>query len=572
MTEMELYKLWCEKAVDDPDLQEELNSIAGDEEAIKDRFYRNLEFGTGGLRGVIGAGAYRLNIYTIRRATQGLADYVNGAFENGSVAIAYDSRIKSDVFAKEAAAVLAANGIKVHIYSELMPTPMLSWAVRYLGCSAGIVVTASHNPAKYNGYKVYGEDGCQITLDVANIVIGKINEVPMFGGAKVMSFDEGVKSGMIDLIGQDVIDAYLEKVSEQGVHTALVADSGLKVVYTPLNGTGNKPVRAILKKIGISEVTVVPEQENPDGNFPTCPFPNPEIKEALAKGLELCKTVKPDLLLATDPDCDRVGIAVPDPDGNYVLFSGNEVGALLLEYICQERTALGTMPENPVAVKTIVTTDICKKIAAEYGVELREVLTGFKFIGEQIGFLEKDGEDKRYIFGFEESYGYLAGSYVRDKDAVVGSMLICEMAAFYRTKGISLLQAREAMYKKYGNYVHTQKSFQCEGASGMERMKEIMTGLRADPPKEIGGLKVVSVADYIASEQTDIATGSKTVLTLPKSDVLAFMLEQGASVIIRPSGTEPKIKAYYTTIGETRDAAAALEEVISEDFKKILGF
>lgn len=572
MTEMELYKLWCEKAVDDPDLQEELNSIAGDEEAIKDRFYRNLEFGTGGLRGVIGAGTYRLNIYTIRRATQGLADYVNGAFENGSVAIAYDSRIKSDVFAKEAAAVLAANGIKVHIYSELMPTPMLSWAVRYLGCSAGIVVTASHNPAKYNGYKVYGEDGCQITLDVANIVIGKINEVPMFGGAKVMSFDEGVKSGMIDLIGQDVIDAYLEKVSEQGVHTALVADSGLKVVYTPLNGTGNKPVRAILKKIGISEVTVVPEQENPDGNFPTCPFPNPEIKEALAKGLELCKTVKPDLLLATDPDCDRVGIAVPDPDGNYVLFSGNEVGALLLEYICQERTALGTMPENPVAVKTIVTTDICKKIAAEYGVELREVLTGFKFIGEQIGFLEKDGEDKRYIFGFEESYGYLAGSYVRDKDAVVGSMLICEMAAFYRTKGISLLQAREAMYKKYGNYVHTQKSFQCEGASGMERMKEIMTGLRADPPKEIGGLKVVSVADYIASEQTDIATGSKTVLTLPKSDVLAFMLEQGASVIIRPSGTEPKIKAYYTTIGETRDAAAALEEVISEDFKKILGF
>lgn len=572
MTEMELYKLWCENAVDDPDLQTELRSIAGDEEAIKDRFYRDLEFGTGGLRGVIGAGAYRLNIYTIRRATQGLADYVNGAFENGSVAIAYDSRIKSDVFAKEAAAVLAANGIKVHIYSELMPTPMLSWAVRYLGCSAGIVVTASHNPAKYNGYKVYGEDGCQITLDVANVVIGKINDVPMFGGAKVMSFDEGVKSGMIDLIGQDVIDAYLEKVSEQGVHTDLVADSGLKVVYTPLNGTGNKPVRAILKKIGISEVTVVPEQENPDGNFPTCPFPNPEIKEALAKGLELCKTVKPDLLLATDPDCDRVGIAVPDPDGNYVLFSGNEVGAMLLEYICQERTALGTMPENPVAVKTIVTTDICKKIASEYGVELREVLTGFKFIGEQIGFLEKDGEDKRYIFGFEESYGYLAGSYVRDKDAVVGSMLICEMAAFYRTKGVSLLQAREAMYKKYGNYVHTQKSFQCEGASGMERMKEIMTGLRTDAPKEIGGLKVVSVADYVASEETDAATGEKTVLTLPKSDVLAFKLEQGASVIIRPSGTEPKIKAYYTTIGETRAEAAKLEEVISEDFKKILGF
>lgn len=572
MTEMELYKLWCEKAVDDPDLQTELKSIEGDEAAIQDRFYRDLEFGTGGLRGVIGAGAYRLNVYTIRRATQGLADYVNSAFENGSVAIAYDSRIKSDKFAKEAAAVLAANGIKVYIYSELMPTPMLSWAVRELKCQAGIVITASHNPAKYNGYKVYGEDGCQITLDVANTVIGKINAVEMFGGAKVMDFEDGIKSGKIEYIKQEVIDKYLDKVAQQGVHTDLVADSGLKVVYTPLNGTGNKPVRAILKKIGIKEVTVVPEQENPDGNFPTCPFPNPEIKEALAKGLELCKTVKPDLLLATDPDCDRVGIAVPDPDGNYVLFSGNEVGAMLLKYICQERTALGTMPKNPVAVKTIVTTDICKKIAAEYNVELREVLTGFKFIGEQIGFLEKEGQDDRYIFGFEESYGYLAGSYVRDKDAVVGSMLICEMAAFYRTKGISLLQAREDMYKKYGNYLHSQKSFQCEGASGMERMKEIMTDLRANPPKAIGGLKVVDIADYLASEETNLETGAKTVLTLPKSDVIAFKLEQGASVIIRPSGTEPKIKAYYTTIGDTRADAEAQEEKLIEDFKGILGF
>lgn len=571
MTEMELYKLWCEKAVDDPDLQTELKSIEGDEAAIQDRFYRDLEFGTGGLRGVIGAGAYRLNVYTIRRATQGLADYVNDAFDNGAVAIAYDSRIKSDKFAKEAAAVLAANGIKVYIYNELMPTPMLSWAVRELKCQAGIVITASHNPAKYNGYKVYGEDGCQITLDVANAVIGKINAVEMFGGAKVMAFEDGIAGGKIEYIKQGVIDKYLDKVSEQGVHTDLVADSGLKVVYTPLNGTGNKPVRAILKKIGIKEVTVVPEQENPDGNFPTCPFPNPEIKEALAKGLELCKTVKPDLLLATDPDCDRVGIAVPDPDGNYVLFSGNEVGAMLLKYICQERTALGTMPEKPVAVKTIVTTDICKKIAAEYGVELREVLTGFKFIGEQIGFLEKDGEDSRYIFGFEESYGYLAGSYVRDKDAVVGSMLICEMAAFYRTKGISLLEAREAMYKEYGNYVHSQSSFQCEGASGMERMKEIMKNLRTNGPKAIGGLNVLSTADYVASEET-AADGTKTVLTLPKSDVLAFNLENGASVIIRPSGTEPKIKAYYTTIGETREDAEKLRDVISEDFKSILGF
>ena len=570
--ETELYQLWCEKAVDDPDLQEELKSVAGDEEAIIDRFYRDLEFGTGGLRGVIGAGAFRLNIYTIRRATQGLADYVNDTYKDAKVAISYDSRIKSDVFARETAAVMAANGIKAYIYPELMPTPCLSWAVRELGCQAGVMVTASHNPAKYNGYKVYGDDGCQITLDAANTVIGKINNVPMFGGAKVIDFEEGIKNGMIEYIDQSVIDKYLDKVAEQGIHTDLVADSGLKVVYTPLNGTGNKPVRAILKKIGIKEVTVVPEQENPDGNFPTCPFPNPEIREALAKGLELCNKVKPDLLLATDPDCDRVGIAVPAPDGSYVLFSGNEVGAMLLKYICQERTALGTMPKAPVAVKTIVTTDICCKIAEEYGVELRNVLTGFKFIGEQIGFLEKDNEADRYIFGFEESYGYLAGSYVRDKDAVVASMLICEMAAFYRTKGITLLQAREELYKQYGNYLHSQESFQCEGASGMERMKEIMADLRNNGPKEIGGLKVVSVADYAASEQTDCASGAKTVLTLPKSDVLAFNLEQGASVIIRPSGTEPKIKAYYTAIGDTRADAEKTEEALKADFKKILGF
>ena len=569
---MSLYKLWCEKATDDADLQTELKNIEGDNDAILDRFYRDLEFGTGGLRGVIGAGSYRMNIYTIRRATQGLADYVNGDFEKGSVAISYDSRIKSDVFAKEAARVLVANGIKVYIYKELMPTPMLSYAVRYFGASAGIMVTASHNPAKYNGYKVYGADGCQITLDVANTVIGKINDVPMFGGAKIVSFEEGLASGMIQYIEQNCIDSYLAKVMEQGIHTDLVAESGLKVVYTPLNGTGNKPVRAILSKIGIKDVTVVPEQENPDGNFPTCPFPNPEIKEALAYGLKLCETVKPDLLLATDPDADRVGIAVPSPAGDYVLFSGNEVGALLMEYICHERKALGTMPEHPVAVKTIVTTDIVSKMAEEYGVELREVLTGFKFIGEQIGFLEAKGEDSRYIFGFEESYGYLAGSYVRDKDAVVASMLICEMAAFYRTKGISLLEARDKMYAKYGNYLHSQESFVCEGASGMERMKEIMADLRTNTPKEIGGLKVLRFGDYMASEEVDLATGAKTAITLPKSDVLAFRLEQNASVIIRPSGTEPKIKAYYTTIGESREAAKKLEATIAGDFKKILGF
>ena len=572
MNEKELYELWCENAVDDPDLQTELKSIAGDDEAIKDRFYRDLEFGTGGLRGVIGAGAYRMNIYTIRRATQGLADYVNDEFKNNpSVAIAYDSRIKSDVFAKTAASVLAANGIKAYIYPELMPTPMLSFAVRELKCSAGIVVTASHNPAKYNGYKVYGSDGCQLTLGAAEIVLNNINNVPMFGGAKYIDFKEGIASGSIEYIGQKVIENYLDNVAKQGIHTELCASSGLKVVYTPLNGAGNKPVRAILDKIGIKDVTVVPEQEYPNGNFTTCPFPNPEIKEALALGLKLCETVKPDLLLATDPDCDRVGIAVPSDNG-YVLFSGNEVGAMLLEYICSERTKLGTMPENPIAVKTIVTTDIAQKIAAEYNVKMIDVLTGFKFIGEQIGFLEDKGEENRYIFGFEESYGYLAGSYVRDKDAVVASMLICEMAAFYRTKGISLIQARENMYAKYGVYKHSQQSFTCEGASGMERMKEIMTSLRTDTPKEIGGLKVTRFDDYMASISVDTASGSQTMITLPKSDVLTFVLTGGASVVIRPSGTEPKIKAYYTTTGKTQAEAAALEEKIADDFKNVLGF
>ena len=433
MNVQELYKLWLEKAVEDGDLQTELKSIAGNENEINDRFYRSLEFGTGGLRGVIGAGTNRLNIYTIRRATQGLADYVNEAFKNPSVAIAYDSRIKSDVFAKNAAGVLAANGIKVYIYSELMPTPMLSFAVRELKCDAGIVITASHNPAKYNGYKVYGDDGCQMTLEAAEIVLNKINAVDMFDGVKIVQFEDGLANGMIEYIKDDVLEAYYNNVIAQGINVDLCATSGLKVVYTPLNGSGNKPVRNILNKIGIKDIVVVAEQENPDGNFTTCPYPNPEIKEALDLGLKLCEKEKPDLLLATDPDCDRVGIAVPSGDG-YELFTGNEVGAMLLEYICSERTCRGTMPKNPVTVKTIVTTDLVKAIAKEYNVEVIEVLTGFKFIGEQIGFLEDKGEESRYIFGFEESYGYLAGTYVRDKDAVVASMLICEMAAFIERK------------------------------------------------------------------------------------------------------------------------------------------
>ena len=565
-----MYELWLEKATADPDLKKELESVSADEEGKNDRFYRDLEFGTGGLRGVIGAGTNRMNVYTVKKATQGLAEYI---LENGvtkSVAIAYDSRNKSSYFAKSAAEVLAANGIKVHIYKELMPTPMLSWAVRYLKCGAGIVVTASHNPAKYNGYKVYGSDGCQLTLEAADIVLSKINKIDIFGGVKSTDFDKAVADGTVSYIDDTVIDAYIAKVREQSLHSDLVPTSNLKVVYTPLNGTGNKPVRRILKEIGVKDVIVVPEQENPDGNFPTCPFPNPEIREALQCGLNLCEKEKPDLLLATDPDCDRVGIAVPDGD-HYELFTGNETGALLLEYICKERTALGKMPKNPVAVKTIVTSDITKAISAKYGVELREVLTGFKFIGEQIGLLEKDGEENRYIFGFEESYGYLAGGYVRDKDAVVASMLICEMAAYYRTKGISLIEARKRMYDEYGVYFNKLDNFVCEGASGMERMKEIMAGLRANSPKSIGGLTVLAVTDYIASVKT-MADGSTSKVTLPKSDVITFNLEDDASVIIRPSGTEPKIKAYYTTKGADKPTAVALQEKLSADFTKILGF
>ena len=568
MTEKELYTLWCENAKDDPDLCTELESIKDDNDAIVDRFYRDLEFGTGGLRGVIGAGTNRMNIYTVRRATQGFADYLNQEYTNPSVAISYDSRIKSDVFSKAAAEVLAANGIKVHIYSELMPTPCLSWATRALKCQGGIMVTASHNPAKYNGYKVYGEDGCQITLRGAEIILEKINSLDMFTGVKTSSFDEELAKGNISYIGQDVIEDFYKHVLAEGINTDLCASSGLKVVYTPLNGTGNKPVREILKRIGITDVTVVKEQENPDGNFTTCPYPNPEIREALEVVLRYCNEVKPDLLLATDPDCDRVGIAVPDGNGGYALFSGNEVGALLLEYICQQRIKKGTMPENPIAVKTIVTTDIVNLIGKEYGVEIINVLTGFKFIGEQIGLLEAKGEEKRYIWGFEESYGYLSGSYVRDKDAVDASMLICEMAAYYRTQGITLLQARENMYKKYGFFYQTLYSFTFEGASGMKKMADIMENLRNAHPTEIAGLKVIRFDDYKLSTSKNVVTGEVTELTLPKSNVLAFFLEGGSKVIVRPSGTEPKVKAYITSKQDTREEAEAIEQKIYADFSK----
>ena len=566
----EQYELWCKRATLDNDLVQELKNMAGNDEAISDAFYKSLEFGTGGLRGVIGAGTNRMNVYTVGKATQGLAAYVNSVSKSGKVAIAYDSRIKSDVFARDAAAILAANGIKVYIYKELMPTPMLSFAVRYLKCDAGIVVTASHNPSKYNGYKAYGSDGCQLGLEAADYVLSIMNSVDIFDGVKRMDFDTALNEGKIEYIGEDVIEAYLAEVEKCRVHRETDM-SGLNVVYTPLHGSGNKPVRRILSKIGATNVTVVPEQELPDGNFPTAPYPNPEIRQAFECALKLAETVKPDLLLATDPDADRVGIAVPNGD-EYRLFTGNEVGALLLEYILKGRKENGTLPEKPVAVKTIVTTDVCRKIAEDHGCEIRNVLTGFKFIGEQIGLLEKDGEEDRYVFGFEESYGYLAGGYVRDKDAVVASMLICEMVAYYKSKGLNLVEVLSNLYDKYGYYYCSQKSFTCEGQAGMKQIADIMKRLADNPPAEIGGLKVERFNNLNKSESLDIESGKISVIDLPKSNVLCFYLADGSSLIVRPSGTEPKIKLYLSAVGSNDAEALKQRETLETAGTKLLGF
>ncbi|MCL2088050.1 MAG: phospho-sugar mutase [Oscillospiraceae bacterium] len=567
--EMKLYNEWLENAAEDADLRAELTECQGNNEQIRDRFYRELEFGTGGIRGVIGAGTNRMNIYTVRKATAGLCDYLLETNPDSSVAIGYDSRIKSELFAREAARVLAAKGIRVHLYPELMPTPCLSFAVRYLKCDAGIMVTASHNPAKYNGYKCYGSDGCQMTDLSAGMVLDKIGRLDMFS-VKAADFDTALSSGMIRYIGDDVVSAYKKEVKSQSIYPDAISNSGLKLVFTPLNGTGNKPVREVLAEMGAKNVTVVKEQEHPDGNFPTCPFPNPEIKEALRLGLEQSAAIGADLLLATDPDCDRVGIAVKDGD-EYSLLSGNEVGALLIDYICSQRVKNGTMPKDPIAVKTIVSTNLAAAIAEKYGVRMINVLTGFKYIGEQIKLLEEQGREDRYIFGFEESYGYLKGTYARDKDAVVSAMMITEMACFYHAQGKSLIDVMDSLYDQYGYFLHTQSSFQCEGESGMQKMKEIMLGLQNNPPSAIGGYRVLKMADYKESRLTDIASGQVTVIDLPKSDVIVYSLEGESEVVIRPSGTEPKIKAYYTAISDTKTGAEEVFEKIRDDFTKVLG-
>lgn len=556
----EEYERWCSADLKDIDLSNELREIRGDENAIKDRFAAALKFGTAGLRGTLGAGTNRMNIWVVRQATQGVADWVKTQGGTQTVAISYDSRLKGWTFARDAAGVLAANGIHVRIYDELMPVPALSFATRYYHCNAGIMITASHNPAQYNGYKAYGPDGCQMTDDAAGVVFAQIQKTDVLTGAKYMSFREGVEKGLIRFVQDDCIQALYEAIESRQVRPGLCRTAGLKLVYSPLNGTGLVPVTHVLRDIGITDITIVPEQEYPNGYFTTCPYPNPEIREALQKGLELAEKTGADLMLATDPDADRVGIAMKCPDGSYELVSGNEMGVLLLDYICAGRIEKGTMPEKPVAVMSIVSTPLADKVAEHYGVELRHTLTGFKWIGDQIAQLEAAGETDRFIFGFEESYGYLAGPYVRDKDAVVGSMLICEMAAYYRSIGSSIKQRLEEIYQQYGRYLNKVDSYSFPGLSGMDKMAGIMEDLRKNPPADFAGDKVVRAIDYEKPEETG----------LPKANVLTYHLEDGATVVVRPSGTEPKIKTYFTTLGKTLAEAEAEKEKLAEALQPIL--
>ena len=516
-------------------------------EQVEDAFYRDLAFGTGGLRGVIGAGTNRMNIYTVAKATQGLADYLNKQRENPSVCIGYDSRIKSDVFARVAAGVFAANGVKVFIWPQLMPVPTVSFAVRHLGADAGVMITASHNPSKYNGYKVYGADGCQITTQAAAQVLAEIEKLDLFRDVHTGSFEEYLENGWISYIPEETYTAFVENVKAQSVLFGEDVNKATAIVYSPLNGAGRWPVLRTLSEMGYTNVTVVAEQAEPDGNFPTCPYPNPEIREAMELGLQYAQRNNADLLLATDPDCDRVGIAVKNEKGEYVLLSGNETGILLLDYICSQRAKHGKMPEKPVMVKTIVTMDLAERIAAHYGLETRNVLTGFKYIGEQIGLLEAQGQKERYVFGFEESYGYLTGTYVRDKDGVGGAYMICEMFSYYAARGIRLTDKLRQLYREYGYCRNTLHSFQFEGSAGFAKMQRIMARFRHGIPS-FGGLRVEKLLDY-----------SLGLDGLPKSDVLKFLLEGGCSLVVRPSGTEPKLKLYLSVTAEDAQAAAAIE-------------
>lgn len=558
----ELLNTWLANVTDE-ELLAELKAMqeAGDEDAITDAFFQDLAFGTAGLRGTIGAGTNRMNIYTVGRATQGFADYLNKTFENPTVAIARDSRNKGELFVKTTAAILAANGVTSYVYPKISPVPTLSWATRYLKCSGGICMTASHNPAPYNGYKAYGPDGCQITSEAADAISAAMNACDPFKDIKNMDFDAAVEQGLVKLIDDEVLDAYYDAVADKSVNNLTdeqIANAPLKLVYTPLNGTGLIPVTTVLNKVGITDITVVPEQRDPDGDFPTCPYPNPEIREAMQKGIDLCQEVKPDLLLATDPDADRVGVACADGD-DYTLLTGNEMGVLLLDYICKMRAERGEDLSNKVAVTTIVSSAMVDALAAEYGFELRRCLTGFKYIGDIITGLSDAGEVDRFIFGFEESYGYLSGDHVRDKDAVNASMLICQMAQSYKLQGKNLVEAMRDLYEKHGYYHNKTVSLSYPGADGAAKMAGIMKSLRDEAPAEIAGSKVEAVVDY-----------ATCVNGLPAADVIEFDLEGGNKAIVRPSGTEPKIKLYIFAKGEDAAAADALIAAIEEDGRKLL--
>ena len=556
------YHAWCAHASADPDLARELAAMAQDEAALSDAFYRDLAFGTGGLRGVIGAGTNRMNVYTVAKASQGLANYVVRRFspEARRIAVSYDSRIKSDLFARVAAGVFAANGISVFIYPHLMPTPCLSYAVRALGCAAGVMVTASHNPAKYNGYKVYGSDGCQITTEAADEALREIERLDIFADVKQADFDACLADGSIQWIPDSVYDNFTRAVRGQSVLTADdPIDRDVSIVYTPLNGTGLQPVTRALRESGFTRITVVPEQEQPDGHFPTCPYPNPEIREAMALGIACAQKHQADLLLTTDPDCDRAGIAVRNAAGEYVLLTGNETGMLLLDFICARRAAHHAMPSEPVMIKTIVTTDMAERIAAHYGVRTINVLTGFKFIGEQIGLLEREGHPERFVFGFEESYGYLSGTHVRDKDGVNAVLIVCEAADWYRRRGMTLSDAMDALYREFGYYACAQKSVCFSGAHAMQEMAARMARLREDLPETIAGLRVAGVTDYLTQQ-----TG------LPRADVLEFRLEPRAKLILRPSGTEPKLKCYLTAPAPSASAAKPLLSALEQGCSALL--
>ncbi len=553
MNYKEEYKRWLDRA--DEDIKEELRCY--DEAQIEDSFYRNLSFGTGGLRGTIGAGTNRMNVHVVAKASQGLAKYLVDKYgDNASVVIGYDSRIKSDVFARTAAGVFAANEVKVFIWDRLLPVPTVSYAVRFLHANAGVMITASHNPSKYNGYKVYGDDGCQITTEAAAEILDEIEAVDIFDGVAAVSFDKALTEGKVEYIKEEVLDGFIEAIKKQSVLYGEEVNKDVAIVYSPLNGTGLEPVTRVLKETGYTNITLVEEQKLPDGNFTTCPYPNPEIKEALELGLQYCKKTGADLMLATDPDADRVGIAVKDEAGDYQLLSGNEVGMLLLDYICSQRVKHGTMPEDPLLIKTIVTIDMAERIAADYGMDTVNVLTGFKFIGEQIGYLEKEGRADRYVFGFEESYGYLTGEYVRDKDAVDGAYMICEMFSYYKTQGISLLDKLNELYAKYGYCLNTLHSFEFDGSAGMAKMAEIMEKFHneVDECYLFAGKKIVSVEDY-----------SKGLNGLPKSDVLKYLMEDNCSVVVRPSGTEPKLKTYISVSAGTKAKAEEIEKKIIEE-------